>query len=512
MTIPGPVFVVGLPLAVSLLLQLLRRWTAFMAWIAAGTAALVGLSIALSPLNETLVYQEFGVVLGQPLYLMGRELVVEPVDRLPLAFIFLTAAGLFVIAWRLLPHSNFFPNGLTMTALLAAALLVKQVVYAALLVEMAAILAVFPLHEPLSSRDRPQPKPAGPDDDTVPMETPSAVVSTEMGRTSTLLGAGHVGRVKGGLRYLTYATLALPGLMVTQLLLEWFSLFPNDRGVLQSATLLLALSFAILLGAAPFQSWLSTVATDGSPPVVTFLFTVNIGTVWFMLLAYLEAYTWLGAQALFGPLISGVGLLMMVLGGALSASQRHLGRLVAYATLVDNGAMFVALGTRQAAGVALSVMMLIARPLALGLMTIGLDGLRRMGGGDDSEAAMSGLAWESPWRAVAFIMGGVAMAGFPLSLGFPARWGLFRLMVNDSFFQAILALSGSAGVMMGVIGAIRILLTQTPLHQRAPYRDDVIVLILIVVLIAATLWLGLFPQNLSSLALQMTEGFTFLRP
>jgi hypothetical protein len=42
---------------------------------------------------------------------MGRELVIKPVDQLPLAFIFLTAAGLFVIAWRLLPHSNFSPLG-----------------------------------------------------------------------------------------------------------------------------------------------------------------------------------------------------------------------------------------------------------------------------------------------------------------------------------------------------------------------------------------------------------------
>jgi hypothetical protein len=44
-------------------LQLLRRWTAFMAWIAAATAAFVGLLIAASPLNETLIYyQRFGVV------------------------------------------------------------------------------------------------------------------------------------------------------------------------------------------------------------------------------------------------------------------------------------------------------------------------------------------------------------------------------------------------------------------------------------------------------------------
>lgn len=508
MIIPGPLFVVGVPLLVSLILQALRRWTAFMAWIAAGTAACVGLVVALSPLHQVVTYQWLGVELGEPLFLMGRALVIEPVDRLPLVFIFLTAAGLFVIAWRLLPHSNFFPIGLSMTALLAAALLVEQVVYAALLVEMAVILAVFPLHEPVLPRNTPQPTPAAPDADTVPMETgPAADVATP-----TLLGAGYAGRAKGGLRYLTYATLALPGLMVTQLLLEWFAMFPNDRGVLQSATVLLALSFAILLGAVPFQSWLSTVATDGSPPVVTFLFTVNLGTVWFMLLAYLEAYTWLSEQALFGPMMISVGLLMMLLGGALAASQRRLGRLVGYATLVDNGAMFVALGTRTPAGVALSVMILVARPLALGLMTIGLDGLRRMGGGDDHEEAMAGLAWQSPWRAVAFIVGGVALAGFPLSLGFATRWGLYRLMVEDNFFQAIVALTGSAGVMMGVIGAIRTLLTQTAARRRGAHKDDAVVLVLIIALIGATLWLGLFPQGISALALQMAEGFTFLGP
>lgn len=508
MTIPGPIFVIGLPLAISLVLQLLRRWTAFMAWIAAATAAFVGLLIAVSPLDETLIYQRFGVVLGEPLYLMGRELLIKPVDQLPLAFIFLTAAGLFVIAWRLLPHSNFFPIGLSMTSLLAAALMVEQVVYAALLVEMAAILAVFPLHEPIFPRDS-SPTPAGPDDDTVPMDVAFPPANEA---TPTLLGAGYGVRTKGGLRYLTYATLALPGLMVTQLLLEWFTLFPNDRGVLQSATVLLALSFAILLGAVPFQSWLSTVAMDGSPPVVTYLFTVNLGTVWFMLLAYLEEYTWLSEQALFSPLIIGVGLLMMVLGGALAASQRRLGRLVGYATLVDNGAMFVALGTRATAGLALTVMMLLARPVALGLMTIGLDGLRRLGGGDDSDETMAGLAWQSPWRAVAFIVGGVAMAGFPLSLGFAARWGLFRLMVEENFFQALLALAGSAGVMMGVIGAIRILLTQMPQRRRLARKDDAVVLLLIIVLMGVTLWLGLFPQSVSSMALQMAKEFTFLGP
>ncbi|MBN2005412.1 MAG: hypothetical protein JXA21_18790 [Anaerolineae bacterium] len=506
MTIPGPVVLVMIPVLLFSVLQLLRRWTALMAWFAAAASAFLGLFVALAPLDRAVAFQGVGIVLGQPLVILGRAMAVEPVDRLPLAFIYLTAAGIFVIAWRLLPHSNFFPTGLMMVTLLAGALMVEQVVYTALLVEMAAVLAIFSLHEPSHG-----PRTVTPPDDSPAVTAPPAG-GGEPEDVAVSAPVVYGGRAKGGLRYLAYTTLALPGLVITQLLLELFAIFPNDSGLLKSATILLALSFAILLGAIPFQSWLSTVAMDGSPPVVTFLFTVNLGAVWFMLLAYLESYNWLSAEPFFGPLATVLGLLMMVLGGALAASQRRLGRLVGYATLVDNGAMFVALGTREVTGLALTVMMLMARPLALGLMTIGLDGLRRLGDGDDSAQSMEGGAWQAPWRAVAFIVGGVAMAGFPLSLGFAARWGLFRLMVVEDLFQAVMALTGSAGVMLGVIGAVRTLLTRAPQNRYARFVEDRVVLVLILVLIVATLGFGLVPQTVSHLALQMAQEFTFFAP
>jgi formate hydrogenlyase subunit 3/multisubunit Na+/H+ antiporter MnhD subunit len=472
MTIPGPVVLIGVPLAVAAVLQVLRRWTMFMALLATITALFCGLLVSFTPLLDIISSGTFQIAMEEPLNVLGRVLVIEPVDKLPLTFIFITAAVLFIIAWRLLPHSNFFPVGLATVAMLAGALMVKQVVYTALLVEMAAILAVFPLHEPV--------------------------------------GAHYGLHSKGGARYIAYVTLALPGLMVTQLLLDLFAIFPNDTTYLQAATVLLGLSFAILLGAVPFQAWLSTVATDGSPPVVTFLFTVNLGTVWFMLLAYLESYAWLVTQASFGPLFTTVGLLMMIVGGSLAASQRRLGRLVGYATLVDNGAMFVALGTWQVSGVALAVMMLLARPLALGLMTMGLDGLRRLGSGDDTVETLEGAAWRAPWRTIAFVVGGIALAGFPFSLGFAARWGLYRVLSTTSMFQAVLALAGCAGVMMGVVGVVRVLLTPLPKSAaQGRQKEDLVVLILIMLLISATLLLGIFPQSVSQIVLQMAEGFTF---
>ncbi|MBN1250357.1 MAG: hypothetical protein JXC32_22020 [Anaerolineae bacterium] len=477
MSLPGPLFIVGALLAVGVVLQVLRRFTGVMAWLAAAVSAMIGVVVAVVPLDEALTIGPLTVLLGEPLTFLGRAAVIEPVDRLPIMMITFTATALFVLAWRLLPHSNFFPVGLAILAFLASALMVEQVVYAALLMEMAAILTVFPLHEPII------------DDE----------------------GNRYGGSARGGLQYMSYVTLALPGLMVTQLFLEQFAIFPSDTSLLRSATTLLALSFALLLGAVPFQAWLSSVATDGSPPVVTFLFTVNLGTVWFLLLAYLESYSWLSDQVAFGSLFTTVGLIMMVAGGALAAAQNRLGRLVGYATLVDNGAMFLALGTRQATGLALTVLMLMARPLALGLMTLGLDGLRRFNQGDDRLATMIGAAWVVPWRTLAFVLGGVAMAGFPLSLGFAARWGLYRLLAEANVFQAVFALLGSAGVMMGLVNATRVLLSSAESRAEAIAlrREDPVVLVLILALFAGTILLGVFPQLVSQVAVQMAEGFTF---
>ncbi len=473
MTLPGPLIIIGAPLAMAVVLLLLRRWTTLSAWLAALTAGLMGLLVATAPLKTAMQLGNFQFALGRPLIILGRELIVRNVDAPAIAFLFFTTAGLFILAWRLLPHSNFFPVGLATVALLSGALMVSQVVYAALFIEIAAIFAVFPLHE---------------------------------GRT----------RAQGGLRFMAYTTLALPGLMVTQLLLDLFTIFPNDVGLLSTSAALLSVSFIILMGAVPFQAWLSAVTDDGSPPVVTFIFTVNQGAVWFMLLDYLQTYTWLSGQGAFGPFITAAGILMMTLGGLLAASQRKLGRLVGYATLVDNGALLLALGTHQTAGIALAALLLMARPFSLGLMTLGLAGLRQLGNGADTREALAGAAWRAPWRTAAFLVGGIALAGFPLSLGFAARWGLYRLVAEITVSQAIAALAGSAGVMLGLVFTMRSLFVPPLRDEDAPppppFTEDRVVIVLIAVLMAIVLSLGLFPQLLSRVALQMAQGYTFFGP
>ncbi|HEY90081.1 MAG TPA: hypothetical protein G4N98_10200 [Thermoflexia bacterium] len=477
MILPGPLVIVAVPLAMAVVLQLLRYWTALMAWLGAATLVLIGSLVLLAPLDDAWQVANLTVEFGRPLVILGRRLVLQPFDQLVIAFLFFTTGGLFLVAWRLLPHSNFFPVGLMIVALLAAALLVEQVVYAALLVEMAAILTVFPLHEPSSGAAKRE-------------EITSAV---------------------GGMRYMVYTTLALPGLMITQLFLDLFAIFPNDQTLLNTAAVLLSISFAILFGAIPFQNWLSRVALDGSPPVVTFIFTVNLGAVWFMLLDYLRTYPWLAEQVPLARLFLWLGLLMMVIGGLLAAAQRQLGRLVGYATLVDNGAMLLALSTQQVEGVALATLLLIARPLSLALMTLGLQGLRRLDGGADTYLTLKGAAWRAPWRTFAFLVGGISLAGFPISLSFVARWGLYQLLAQEEFTWALLSLSGSVGVMWGLVRSLRVLLKRPPPVERpvgARLEEDRIVLVLMLLLILVILLLGFFPQSVSRMVYQMASWYT----
>jgi len=475
MTIAGPLFILGVPLAVAAVLQILRRWTTISVLLAALTAAGMGVLLTFLPLGGVWTFRGLTVELARPLVVMGRVVQIEAADIFVLRYIFFTAAALFLLAWRLLPHSNFFPVGLAAAALFSGAFMVEQVVYAALLVVMGAILTVFPLHE-------------------------------------------SGGAAKGGLRYLVYTVLALPGLMVTQLLLDLFMVFPNDQGLLNTATVLLGVSFAILFGAVPFQSWLSAVSSDGSPPVVTYLFTVNTGTVWFLLLAYFRNYPWLSQQAAFGTLFTILGLVMMVTGGVLAAAQQRLGRLVGYATLVDNGAMLLALGTGRVEGLVLAALLLLARPFSLGLMTLGLQGLRQLTGGLDDHLALEGAAFRAPWSTMAFLVGGIALAGFPLSLGFAARWGLYRIAAMTNFANAMVALGSAAAVMLGIVISMRVLLTRPvarPAGEAAPQanvpvlKEDRLVVVLIVALLLVTLALGFFPSMASNLAVEMAQWYTF---
>jgi multicomponent Na+:H+ antiporter subunit D len=305
--------------------------------------------------------------------------------------------------------------------------------------------------------------------------------------------------------------------LVTHWLLERYAVTPDETELLTSASILLAISFALLLGAAPFHTWVTAVAGDSLPLAGTFVLTVGNGAVWFLLFDFLETYPWLSSQPVFEFLIPGVGLAMVIVGALLAAAQHRLGSLIGYAALVDSGAALIALGMNNKLGVALVFLSLAVRPFGLILLASGLSGLRARSGGDDDVDALYGLGWKAPWSTVALVAGALSMAGLPISAGFIWRWALCRALAPSSLGTALFLLVAGVSVMVGVWRSLSSLLRR----PRSPEDRSVVSLapsegwltaLVVIVAIAASVGVGLFPQIIAPLADQLAGTYTFFLP
>jgi formate hydrogenlyase subunit 3/multisubunit Na+/H+ antiporter MnhD subunit len=470
--IAGPLLLLILPLAMAGIVYILLRWETLSALLAAGTALVLGIAVITLPLDQPIrLLGQRQIVLGETVTFFGRELLLEPSDRAAMAMLFFTTAGIFLLAWRMAPRSLLFPMGLGLLSLLSGALLIRPLIYAALLIEIAAALSVFALQ-------------------------------AEDG-TST----------RGSLRYLTFTTLALPGLLVTHWLLERYAFTPDDTSLLQAADALIIFSFALLLGVVPFHTWVPSTISDSAPLSGVFVLSVSSNVIWFMLFDFLESYPG-GGQAQIGSLMTTAGLAMVILGGVLTPVQRRLGLTVGYAVLVDNGAMWVALGMNSKLGLMLVFLSMLMRPFGLILMAAGLSGLQAHNGGDDESAALRGAGWRSPWSTAALAVGGLSVAGMPISAGFVWRWSPYRALSPTHPGAVLILFLAGLAVTAGVWRAVWVLLDRPRLPENrsalvALSREDRWTMGVLLFAILACIGIGLFPQTLTPLASGLTEAYSF---
>ena len=474
--ISGPLLILVLPLAIAVVVSLLQRWPLLAMLVSIGTALLLGIAVIALPMDQSIVI--FGgrqVTMGETVSLLGRELVLEQTDRIAMAFLFFTASGIFFLSWRFAPRTLIFPIGLGLLSLLCGALLIRPLIYAALLVEIAAALSVFTLQ--------------------VEGSTPT----------------------HGGLRYLTFTTLALPGLLITHWLLERYAVVPDETELLTGASILLTVSFALWLGVVPFHTWVPALADQSQPLASAFVLTINNSVIWFLLFDFLETYPWLTGEPLFGPIASISGLLMVTAGGLLAPAQTRLGPMTGYAALVDGGAAMLALGLETQLGLTLVFLSLLVRPFGLLLLTAGISGLREHCDYSDDFDALQGLGAKAPWSTVALAVGALSMAGLPVSAGFIGRWALSRALMPDQPGMALLILGASAGVMIGAWRGLSSLakgaIAPRDCSILSPSRSEGwLTATAVGVAAALCIGVGIYPRLIATVAANLAEAYSFFIP
>ena len=465
---PAPLLFVGIPLLLALVIhRLSARWSRpdadeRLKKSVAVLAALVAVCLAALAVSLPLDERVLGgrLVFSSAFTLLGRTFAIDPVGRVGLALMFGQGALLLLAAGFVGAGRYYLQAGLAALGLLAAALLVRPFIFAALFLELAAVVAVL-------------------------------MLADETHRES-----------RGAWRFLVFMTLAMPFILISGWLLESSAANPNEASFTFNAALMLGVGFAILLAVAPFQSWVPIVAENAPPLASAFVFVVMQQAVVFLLLAFLGAYPWLRQNPVVYRALTVIGGGMVLVGGVFAFGQRNFGRALGYAMLMDIGAVLLGVGLESAAGVAAVLATLTLRGVAITLWAIGCDQLRRVAGSDDFDS-LRGLGWRYPFASAAVIFGLLSLVGFPLTAGFPGRWALLRLLAQLHPTAAVLLLFGLASIALVCVRGLAALLSprqaeSAPIVPEAVQekRGAMVVYGFGVVLVLA---LGAFPQWLLSM-------------
>ena len=255
---------------------------------------------------------------------------------------------------------------------------------------------------------------------------------------------------------------------------------------------LLMVGFALKLALIPFYFWLPNVAQTTSP-MTTALIVGVVDVAEFIELAGLRlAIPWAfdGYQALWLMLA-----LASMFGGALLALAQHdLKRMLAFSTIDDMG--YLLLGVLVGSRLGMTGAMIGAMSHTLfKVLLFGALGVAELGSGRPVTLDSRGLSSRFPVSGAAFIVGALGIVGVPPFVGFAGRWRLYLTGIQYGGISLVLAMTIATGLaLFYYVRAIhRVWLGPPQGNATAAVSEPPIAAFLLVVLIAASLLLGLFP-------------------
>ena len=214
------------------------------------------------------------------------------------------------------------------------------------------------------------------------------------------------------------------------------------------AVALIAVAFLIKGAVFPFHFWQPD-AHSAAPTQVSALLSgvlVKVGAYGLIRLSMLAF-----PEPRLRDLIVALGVLSMLYGAVAALATPGIKRLLAYSTISNMGFILIGIGWAGAAGLSAAIILTVSHALTKGglFLTVGqitdrlhTQDLRRLGG----------LARATPWGAVSFGLGAVALAGLPPSSGFVGKLALFSagVAVNARAILVLIVIASALALAYGL--------------------------------------------------------------
>ncbi len=473
---PPALWLIALPIGTVPLVYLLRR---------VKLGALVAASMALF-----LAWLAIRLPTGLVLNVLGRPIELDRLSQVTLALLFMVTAVLFFISLlcpqltRGVAHGQikggvervFYPVSLATLGFFVAASLSRHLGITAIFIEGAAILTVF-------------------------------VIQGE-----------RLDSTRAALRFLTLMSLATPLFLLAAWRIDLYQLSGGQIPAknLEQAALLVSFGFALWLAVVPFHGWLTATAAESSPTTAAFVLIIFPIVAFSTLIHLLADLPWLVNSSQLVQAIILAGVFTAFVGGILASVQRGFGELMGYAALYDLGCTLAVLGIGGRAAVITILVALTVRALALTLIATSASTIRLAVAGDGF-AQVRGMARQMPVATTGLVIGGLTLAGVPLTAGFAPAWQLLRSSAEvNSSWPVLLGLAG-LGVTIGYLRGFRATLLPDNATRkqtgRSPgtaltFAEPRLLLMMIGLLGIACILLGLFPALLIEPLQQLTLGIS----
>jgi len=411
---------------------------------------LLAIAAQFIPIEEAFRFGELSVKIDSSLAVLGRILEIKPAEGSLLAIIYGATALWFFGAEASKTATRIVPYGLLITAFLVASIAVEPFLFAALFIELAVLLSV-----PLLTR-----------------------INQPPGR--------------GIVRFLIYQTLAMPFILFSGWLLAGVEASPGDIALAAQSASMLGLGFAFLLAVFPFYNWIPMLMEEAPPFIVGFLLWI-LPTITIVFGAgFLDRYSWLRSSPQLVTTLQYAGLLMIVTGGLWAATQRHLGRIMAYSSIAETGFSILALSLDPRLGIPILFLLLPARALGLAVWSLSLTVIK-----DRSETlrfgAVRGLLRSVPFASAGLVLASLSTSAFPLLAGFPARLALWENLSRVSLGAALWLGIGIIGLLTSSFRTMAVL-SMAEEYTSWELGEDWLQGIMLGLGMIGIFVLGLFPQ------------------
>ena len=261
-----------------------------------------------------------------------------------------------------------------------------------------------------------------------------------------------------------------------------------------------------MLAIFPFHSWLPVFVRQNHPYITGFILTLQPILVLFLALDFLNAFVWLRNYPQLFEGIRLVGLMIILISGFLAAFTQDIGRMFAYAVMLENGFAILALSFGNQIGFNILVLSFIPRVIGLSVWALSLSVLKFIP--ETGFAPLIGSIRNHPIASLALILAGLSISGLPILPTFPIRLMVFENIIRLSFNNAIMIFIGTVGFLVGILRMIRLLVVST--ENQWHIGENWVQILFLIGGIGLMLIFGLYPKLSYPILLPILSAFEYL--